>query len=661
MLASLWMLGMLAEATPMDTADPWGRPTHARVVIEAPSSIEDLYASERRFRFWWDNTGATATIEMRSALRWKTIATEVSVGWISEELPRNAVFRIRLKDGKRSSNPLSAPHFYSPSDLAKLSILGAQEPNPLLSNVVLDLEGGKDLWVATYGGGLVQYTEQGTRIWTQWDGLPDDRVLSVSVDRSLEEDVTWVGTATGLAQIYQGQVQHIWQKELANPYVQSLDAAKGRVYVGTYKGLDVIEEHQVTHLLSPWSVFSILSDGNKVAVGYEGITFINEDGRITTQDWSGNIDALAQIGNSLWMATEHKGLVQSNRSGSTVVLAEPIQDILATPEKVYLAGTEKIWSVSPNDPSTLRPEIQDVRDPLALATYKDRIWIGGTNGLRSFTDNESSKVPDVPWTSNQKLVDLAIADSQILLSLDSALLPIALGNDRPLELVHPQPEPVLTQPAFHLYKEEIWIWSRHTLQQFVDNRFIATHQIPESILDVEDWLGNIWLASTRGLYKYEETAFQLKIEVPNLEGLSSDGHTLWFYTRDSVHHLTPAKSTAFEAPSTVTAIAPSGLSLCVGTENGLFRLWKGREGEKMWEDPLGIQDQNVEIVDVVGDNTGACWMAGEDGSIGKIALDGSSIWWHLPEPDPPKIHKLVLDHQQIWVLTEAGTWFLWGE
>ena len=79
----------------------------------------------------------------------------------------------------------------------------------------------------------------------------------------------------------------------------------------------------------------------------------------------------------------------------------------------------------------------------------------------------------------------------------------------------------------------------------------------------------------------------------------------------------------------------------------------------MWENPLGFQDQNVEIVSVLGDGKGGCWMAGEDGTIGLIGVNGTTKWWHLPEPDPPKIKDLVLDQDQLWVLTEDGVWLLW--
>ena len=85
MLTSVFISTALA-ASFNDSLDPWGRPTHARVVIEPPAELADLYAPERRFRFWWDDVGLTATIEIRGRLRWKTLATDVPLGWISDEL-----------------------------------------------------------------------------------------------------------------------------------------------------------------------------------------------------------------------------------------------------------------------------------------------------------------------------------------------------------------------------------------------------------------------------------------------------------------------------------------------------------------------------------------------------------------------------------------------
>lgn len=643
-----------------DSLDPWGRPTHARVVIEPPTELNDLYDTERRFRFWWDDVGLTATIEIRGKLRWKTLASDVPLGWISDELPRDSIFRIRLEGGARTSSPLAANHFYSPTDLAQLS-----NPEAMLSDIVLDLDATdtSDLWGATYSGGLVQITTkddgQHIRSWTRWDGLPDDRVLSVSVD----DEVTWVGMSTGLAKIYDGKVLQVWDDELVDPYVQTLDAEEGVVYIGTYQGLDRLSGNTLDHLLPAWSVFSLLTDGKKTAAGYEGITFIDENGKVSAQDWPGNVDALAQIGESLWMATESKGLVQSNQDGTTVVSNEHINDILHVKDRVYLAGDKEVWSLPENANSDTERQGETIggSTQYALADYQNQIWIGSSSGLHSFRPEDkeqgAGKVLLTPWTTSHTIYSLLPTTQYgLIASLDGTLLPTSIqGESLPLRLL----EDSLPEARLHQDSHGIWVWGLDTAHQIENNTLTKTHKLKDSIIGITEWLGTTWMATESGLYKLSRTDFTQELERTDIKELTSDGRTMWFRSETGVHHVTPTSTREYATPSPATAIAPSGLTLCVGTEDGLFRLWKGRDGDKMWENPLGFQDQNVEIVSVVGDGEGGCWMAGEDGTIGLVGVNGSTTWWHLPEPDPPNILELIADRGQIWVLTENGTWLLW--
>ena len=640
--------------------DPWGRPTHARVVIEPPSEIEDLYTEERRFRFWWDDIGVTATIEIRGRLRWRTLATDVPLGWTTEELPRNSVFRIRLSGGARTSNPLMAPKYYSPTDIAQIS-----STNPLLSNIVLDLDNNdtSDLWGAMYTGGLIQLSTQNDttffRTWTRWDGLPSDRVLSVSVD----DDVTWVGTANGLAKIYDGQVLQLWDDVLSDSYVQSLDAHEGVVYVGTYQGLDRLVGQKVEHLLPHWSVFSILTDGSTTAVGYEGITFINKDDDINTQDWPGNVDALADIDGALWMATEHKGLVQSTSEGTSVILEDSINDILPREEDVWVAGEGTVWSFSKDNTDTLTEQLVGTGSMRALAEYDEKIWVGATGlhqldlSLPKEDTDHHQQIPSVPFLTHASMIDILPLKNGLYYSHANTPLPQILGEVDSIFT----PTNVFFNAQFHHgdhnNQPQMWLWSGQDLRQqngTVEHQYTLEHPI----IDMTDWIGQTWFADEIGLHKLNgDGTHTLEFELANIKELSSNRSTLWIRTTHSIHHATPSTVTEYATPSPVTAVAPSGLTVCVGTEDGLFRLWKGRD--EIWENPLGMQDQNVKIIDTVGDGKGGCWIAAEDGSIGRIDVDGGSTWWHLPEPDPPTIHKLILDREQMWVLTEEGTWLLW--
>jgi ligand-binding sensor domain-containing protein len=654
------LLTSLALAAPQpDQLDPWGRPTHARVAIEPPASIEDLYATERQFRFWWDDTGATATIEIRGKLRWRTLATDVPLGWISEDLPRDSVFRIRLEGGARTSKPLSAPRFYGPTDLARLPT----EASTLLSDVILDVEPQNEstLWGAAYTGGLIQINTKGSqqtiRTWTRWDGLPDDRVLSVSVD----DDVTWVGTANGLAKIYNNQVLQVWQEELADPYVQSLDAEDGVTYIGTYQGLDRLSGQFLEHMLPQWSVFSILTDGQRTAVGYEGITFINDKDTVSTQDWPGNVSALAQVNDTLWMATDSKGLVQSGSDGTTVIFEEEIHDILPVDDLVYLVGDKEVWSIS----STPEPDTEPTGELVGLSTmytiahHQEALWVGTSHGLTIFNADHTrnDKVQASPWLSHKAVHGLLPSndDHGLIVSLEDGLTPMSVTGDA---LPHRVLEDWIHDAALHEDQNGIWVWSGSTIQQ-IQNESLQSHAMDSTVVGITEWLGHTWVATESSLMQFADQTFLEKQTLENIREISSDGRSLWLRTDDSIHYVTPSDTTEYETPSAPTSIAPSGLTVCVGTEDGLFRLWKGRTGDQMWEDPLGAQDHDVQITSVLGDDRGGCWMAGEDGTVGYVDKDGYATWWHLPNPDPPAIDALVLDRGQMWVLTEEGAWLLW--
>lgn len=643
-------------------ADPWGRPTHARVVIEPPQTVEDLYSTKRRFRFWWDDIGVTATIEIQGRLRWRTLATDVPLGWISDELPRGSVFRIRLEGGARTSDPLSTPRYYSPTDIARSSGTA-----PLLSNIILDMDTGTKLWGAGYTGGLIEVSDSDSvNTWTRWDGLPDDRVLSVSVD----DEVTWVGTTNGLAKIYDGKVLQIWNDALADSYVQSLDAKDGIVYIGTYQGLDRLinatDQPRIEHLLPQWSVFSLLTDGKRTAVGYEGITFISDQDNISSQDWPGNIEALAQIDDALWMATETKGLVKSTSEGTTILLDEQIYDILPREEDVWIAGQGHIWSISKTHPHTVTGKVVGLGPMNTLAEFDNHIWYGA-NGLHSLNlslpwedPNLSQVIKHTPLITHASMNDLLPLETGLYFSDSISAAPQTIGTvQKTTPLAMDVAQIQFTAAQFHHSpsKKQLWMWNTTLTKQYTDG-VEERHNLEHPIIDMADWLGQTWFVDEVGLYKWQDNGdHSLEYELPEIQELSSNGATLWIRTIDSIHHVTPSTVTEYATPSPVTAVAPSGLTVCVGTEDGLFRFWKGRED--MWENPLGMQDQNVKIIDTIGDDKGGCWIAGEDGSIGLIDIDGGSTWWHLPEPDPPTIHKLILERNQVWVLTEEGAWLLW--
>ena len=103
-------------------ADPWGRPTHPRVVTKPPVEWSDLYSETAIFRLWWDDDGLPATIEVQGKKKWKTLTKEGTPGWISPPLPKDSIFRITLEGATRSSPLLFNTAAISPTMLADLSV-----------------------------------------------------------------------------------------------------------------------------------------------------------------------------------------------------------------------------------------------------------------------------------------------------------------------------------------------------------------------------------------------------------------------------------------------------------------------------------------------------------------------------------------------------------
>ena len=225
-------------------------------------------------------------------------------------------------------------------------------------------------------------------------------------------------------------------------------------------------------------------------------------------------------------------------------------------------------------------------------------------------------------------------------------------------LPHRVLEDWISDAALHEDQNGIWVWSGSTIQQ-IQNDLLQSRTMDNPVIGITEWLSNTWVATDSDLMLFTDETFVEEHTHDNIREISSDGRSMWLRTDDSIHYVTPSDMTEYETPSPPTSIATSGLTVCVGTEDGLFRLWKGRTGDQMWEDPLGALDHDVPITSVLGDNSGGCWMAGEDGTIGYIDKDGFATWWHLPNPDPPTIQQLIGDRGQVWVLTEEGAWLVW--
>ena len=190
------------------------------------------------------------------------------------------------------------------------------------------------------------------------------------------------------------------------------------------------------------------------------MTIINDKDAISTQDWPGNVGALAQVNDTLWMATEHKGLVQSSNDGTTVIFEETINDILPVDNLVYLVGDKEVWSISNKPQPDTQPdgELVGTSTMYTIANHQDALWVGTSHGLKIFnTDNtRKDKAKASSWLSHKTVHGLLPSNEThgLIVSLEDGLTPVSITGDA---LPHRVLEDWISDAALH--EDQIWIGS----------------------------------------------------------------------------------------------------------------------------------------------------------------------------------------------------------
>ena len=627
--------------------DPWGRPSHPRAVAEPPKEWDDLFDSNTRYSFFWDETDQTATIQMQGSLRWKTVAKNVSSGWVSKALPKQAKFRIQLENGTRSSPIISSKPWYTPSDLAHL---GTTKEASLAKTMGEITAAGENIYAASLTGGLTQISPDGVKNWTQFDGLPSDRVLAVSTDK----DRVLVGTAEGMALIENGQVSKIWDEELSDLYVQSVAMFRNDYFAGTYRGLDKVQGYTLTNLLPKWSIFSLFVQEDGVMwIGYEGITRWANPDQYSTQEWPGNVYAIELSPTHLYLATQNKGVTSVTQEGTEIISTLEVTGLADDGKQLWMAaGAEGLRNQKGEQMKELTASVWSVE------AQQNDLWLGTSSGVQRFTPETKTvrKYPFSSWASDQELNDLLPLKNGAFLAHKNGISIIGKPHPKAKLLQETIEEEILSI----LEKNEIiYAVGRQHLYALLDTGDIRTVSLRGKITASAWFLNRLWMATTAGIFSYqvEDDILDFVYDTNNITALSPSPNSLWgISTENELIDIMPTKSFVFDKIKLPLSLAPSGLALCVGTEDGVYRIWKGRE--EQIEDILLDQDKNVAMYAVAADDKQGCWVAGEDGSIGRLDTKGSASWLLLTDPELPKIKKIIPQGDQAWILTESGTWLI---
>ncbi len=660
--AGLWMTAAQAE-------DPWGRPSHLRVVPAPPTRWAER-AAPPTIRVWWDGE-TRGDIAVARGGRWRVVATSVSSGVSLADIPWDAQVRVRLQGSTRWSPVMTVDPISDPLSTGRLGewgrgadVVGEVSFDPRTGDVVASTVGGGLLWrsaVAQPGaeGGLGAGE---WRVLGRFEGMPDAKVLSVAV----QDGTVWAGTAKGLVALRDAQVIAVHDTDLVDPYVQAVaGTADGSLWVGTYRGLSVRRPGAATFetILSPWSVFSLNeARGGGVWAGYEGVQKITADGEVET--WATNVHAydildtptgplvattehgvlrlhapdageslsplvdreafgVAWAAGGLWTAAGGLGLVDPQNAawGHNVGLpSDEVRSVLGLPDGSLWVGTDAGLArvlPRPQGPPVVDvaersrwPAMMSVRD---LAATDAGIWVVGNGGLTvAGAPHRFSRNLQVAAGANVTAVAVgdagdvwAVGDR--VLHLDRAGVLSAWWAPAPLTVG-------AFQPGVGLFvggPDGLWRLDSHR------GRFVLVPGIREVSSMAASAVG-LWVSSGANLFRVMGGTVRPFFETPQPLSVSAVGSDVW-----------------------------------VGSVSGLLRL-QVTEGDIEVVDVLGDADLGVAVPAVAGVHDGV-WFAAEDGTIGRVA---GQRWGGvaLDVADAPTPTKIVPDGDFAWVGTEQGVY-----
>jgi signal transduction histidine kinase/ligand-binding sensor domain-containing protein/CheY-like chemotaxis protein len=280
--------------------------------------------------------------------------------------------------------------------------LGGHRPNWLVGKMVMsfaDAPNGR-VWIASMGGGLVQYddatgeTTDLDRILGRQNALGDQRVMSLRLGR---DGTLWIGTmAKGLKKLtVKGQLESIPVKAgdprsvSADGIMTILEARDGRIWIGTYGGgADVLDP--ATGLIRQLPFDTAAGNAIRGALSAENVSAIAED-----------------LQGNMWLATDGGGLDLARADGTVVkVFRHDPADPASLPSNsiwgLEVDGEGRVWVAtgggglaraigSAAAPDSIRFEVVSREQGLssdtiygALSDSKGRLWLSGNAGLMRY-------------------------------------------------------------------------------------------------------------------------------------------------------------------------------------------------------------------------------------------------------------------------------------
>ena len=488
----------------------------------------------------------------------------------------------------------------------------------LLENEIRAMVAGPDgsLWIGILGGGVSRYRDGRFTAHTTRDGLSDDYVTSLAIDR---QGVLWIGTEKGLSQYANGQFRSVAHADVPVDTVIALAADPVRgVWIGMRNGGlgfydgERFHRQSIPGLTPEINVRALSFDagGALWMATYEGVfrlqrgtfsRFGTAEGLVTERVltvhadeagtvWAGTVNGLHRFEGGQFRRSSEEGLhraiisIGADREGGLWVGTNRFAYLRQGLFKSYL----------PRDGMSYHWTTTVFEDP------HGGLWITTGRGLNHFKEGQFTHYWEASGLPN-RLQGGVLLDrtNHLLVATDGGLYRSTVPLGPPDAVFRPRFVPVENQPPVvqprALYRDRrgaIWLATlEEGLMRYQDGVF-TVYTTADGLLNgsvrgiAEDQAGRLWVGSRKGLHRIEDgkiAAYTAKdgLVHDSVEAvfLDRDG-VLWIGTRRGVSRLENGRFTSFTTrqglpANHVYAFAEDDQgNLWMGCPRGPFRIEK---------------------------------------------------------------------------------------
>jgi len=332
----------------------------------------------------------------------------------------------------------------------------------------------------TYQPGVFPFVFYGTK-----EGLPQEDILSVFQD---EDNYMWFGTHAGAVK-YNGREMSIYNKErglASNSVFDIAQDSEGTIFFATLKGISILEDNQVTNIMTDNSFRSIYIDikNNKWFLGDNGIAIYSFDRKqniLNKQNLNipNNVYAVAKNKEEITYIASKEGLyVLDNESNVTRISNEPCYYVLVDDEnQLWVSTINGVYLID-------------------LANYDDK-------GLGQRIDNQLN----LPKNTIIKKIKQT-KDGTIWFMSDSKIFQLVTLQQKPI--VYDANIGLMQQRILSFLEdreENLWIGYSGGIQKLTNKSLRLLY--PETVNNyinsiVEDKYGGIWLGLSNDVFLVKE-------------------------------------------------------------------------------------------------------------------------------------------------------------